>query len=332
MKVDSVSVLVCTFNRASCLGDTLDALVRLRVPNDCRAEIVIVDNNSTDSTPELVARAAAASPIPITYVFEPRQGKSFALNAGLTRAGGDVLALTDDDVLTDPGWLEGIVRAFRTRDVTFAFGKVLPRWGCLPPPELLTERAHEIWGPLAIVDYGDAPTEYTAESTGQKLPVGASLAFSRAALLSVGGWRTDLGKVDNTLISGEDHEIFFRLRRANLYRGLYDPTIVVLHYVPPSRLTRRYFRRWFYWHGKTLARMANEIYAPLDLSRVPHIARVPRFLYRQAMRQFWNWLRVLGRSSALDVLIEELQSIEYIGFFAERWLSASAPASPDRIA
>jgi glycosyltransferase involved in cell wall biosynthesis len=286
-----------------------------------------VDNNSTDSTAQVVATAAEMSPIQVIYVFEPRQGKSFALNAGLARATGDVLALTDDDVLPDAGWLEGIVRAFRTHDITFAFGKVLPRWGCLPPPELLTERAHDIWGPLAIVDYGDTPAVYTQDSMGQKLPVGANLALSRAALQTIGGWRTDLGKVNNTLISGEDHEIFFRLRRENLYRGVYDPAIVVLHYVPASRLTRRYFRRWFYWHGKTMARMANEIYAPLDLSTVPHIARVPRFFYRQASQQFWKWFRLLGHSNALEVLIEELQSIEYIGFFTERWLSSSPPVS-----
>lgn len=319
MKVESASILICTFNRASFLSETLASVADLRAPRDCAAELVIVDNNSMDSTREVVATAAATSPIPIRYLFEPRQGKSFALNTGFAHATGDVLALTDDDVVPDPGWLAGIVDVFRTHDVTFAFGKVLPRWGCLPPPELLTERAHDIWGPLAIVDYGDEVATYTKEAVAQKLPVGASLAFARAALDVVGGWRTDLGKVDNTLISGEDHEIFFRLRRADLYRGLYDPRIVVRHHVPASRLTRRYFRRWFYWHGKTLARMAGEIYAPLDLNRVPHIAGVPRFLYRQALQQGWRWLRVLGSRDGLDVLIEELRAIEYLGFFTERW-------------
>jgi hypothetical protein len=192
---------------------------------------------------------------------------------------------------------------------------------------LLTERAHEIWGPLAIVDYGDTVVEYTKDAHGQKLPVGASLAFSRAALTAIGGWRTDLGKVNNSLISGEDHEIFFRLRRADLYRGLYDPAIVVRHLVPASRLTRRYFRQWFYWHGRTLARMARDIYAPLDLDRVPHIARVPRFLYRQALQQGWKWVRVLGRRDGLAVLIEELQTIEYLGFFAERWRPIPVPVT-----
>ncbi len=329
MTANSVSILLCTFNRAAFLRETLAALGCLRCPRDCTVEILIVDNNSTDATREVVLQASAGARYPVKYLFERRQGKSFALNTGLAHATGDVLALTDDDVIPDEGWLERIIAAFRTYDVTFAFGKVLPLWGCLPPPELLTERAHEIWGPLAIVDYGDRAVEYTRDAVGQKLPIGANLAFSRAALEIVGGWRTDLGKVDNTLISGEDHEIFFRLRRADLYRGLYDPRIMVRHHVPASRLTRAYFRRWFYWHGRTLARMADEIYAPLDLSEVPHIVGVPRFLYRQALQQCWKWVRVLGARNALDVLIEELQTIEYVGFFAERW-HPRRPAAVDR--
>ncbi len=319
MNVSTVSILICTYNRASFLKQTLAALADLRAPRDCEVELLVVDNNSTDATREVIAEAAARSPMLIRGLFESRQGKSFALNTGLAQANGEIIALTDDDVLPDPAWLERIVAAFREHDITFAFGKVLPRWGCLPPPEMLTERAREIWGPLAIVDYGDRVVEYTKESLGQKLPIGANLTFSRAALAAVGGWRTDLGKVNNTLISGEDHEIFFRLRAADLYRGLYDPAIMVRHHVPASRLTRRYFRRWFYWHGRTLARMAHEIYAPLDLAKVPHIAGVPRFLYRQAVYQFWRWFRVLGDPDALEVLIEEVHAIEFLGFFAERW-------------
>lgn len=329
MNVSTVSILICTYNRAAFLKETLAALANLRAPCDCTVEIVVVDNNSTDSTRAVIADAAAHSPVSIRGLFEVRQGKSFALNAGLTQVNGEVVALTDDDVLPDPEWLVRIVAAFREHDITFAFGKVLPRWGCLPPPEILTDRAHEIWGPLAILDYGDHVISYTKERAGQKLPIGANLAFSHAALAEVRGWRNDLGKVNNTLISGEDHEIFFRLRSADLYRGIYDPAIMVRHHVPASRLTRRYFRRWFYWHGRTLARMAHDIYAPLDLTRVPHIAGVPRFLYRQAACQFWRWFRVLGHRDPVEVLVEELRAIEFVGFFAERWRPLTSPVAEE---
>jgi glycosyltransferase involved in cell wall biosynthesis len=320
MKVTSVSILICTYNRAALLRESLHAMSALTPPPDCDVEIIVVDNNSTDATPHVIADAAALSPFRVVSLHETAQGKSFALNRGLAVARGDIIALTDDDVWPDAEWLLRIVSRFRERDVTFVFGKVLPRWGSLPPADLLTTSAQDIWGPLALVDYGDDAAEYTADRTGQRLPIGANLAIRRDALLEVGGWRTDLGKVNNTLTSGEDHEIFCRLRRFNLYAGFYDPEICVRHYVPARRLTRRYFRDWFFWSGKTHALMLNDLYPQLDIGRVMHIAGLPRFLWRQSLQQLGRYLRTrLPRTPALDALKEELRLLQYCGLIAGCW-------------
>jgi glycosyltransferase involved in cell wall biosynthesis len=327
--IDSLSVLICTYNRAHLLEDTLAALGAAHPPVDCAVDIIVVDNNSTDDTAAVVRRAAALGPHPVRYAVERAQGKSYALNHGLTLAGGDILALTDDDVLPAEDWLVRIVDRFRADDLVFVFGKVMPRWEVPPPPELLTTRARDIWGPLALIDYGDEPAHYDAASFGDKrLPIGANLAVRRDAIERIGGWRTDLGKVDNSLIAGEDHELCVRLYRAGLYRGLYDPAVVVRHFVPASRLTRDYFRRWFYWHGKTMARMTAAIYLDLDLARVRYVAGVPRFVYREFLEQASRWLRRAGRTDALALLVEEVKLVEYLGFFAESWLrrKPSAPA------
>jgi glycosyltransferase involved in cell wall biosynthesis len=319
MNVSTVSVVICTYNRATLLRETLAALQSMTPPADCAVEIVVVDNNSNDNTPAVIAEAQARSAVPIVALHETRQGKSFALNLALSHATGDILALTDDDVLPAMDWIARIVDAFRRRDVTFVFGKVLPRWSQLPPPELLLRPAQAIWGPLAIVDYGDEPTAYHPDAPGQRLPIGANVAFARDALVTAGGWRTDLGKVNNTLISGEDHEIFMRLRRFDLYAGYYDPENVVRHYVPPQRLTRQYFRRWFYWHGKTQALMLDDLYPGLEMSRVPRVAGVPRFALRQALQQGWRWLCCRPHDDKLTALIEELKFVQYVGMFAQCW-------------
>jgi glucosyl-dolichyl phosphate glucuronosyltransferase len=337
MTLRSISVLICTYNRARLLRETLTALQALDPPGDCEVEIIVVDNNSIDNTVVVVEEAARNGTFPVVALHEKRQGKSFALNNGLAQARGDVIALTDDDVLPAREWLALIVRTFREHQgLTFVFGKVLPRWGCVPPPELLTTRAQDIWGPLAIVDYGDEPAAYLPASRGQRLPIGANLAFSRAALLAIGGWRTDLGKVNNTLISGEDHEIFVRLRRHGLYSGYYEPRALVRHYVPASRLTRKYFRQWFYWHGKTNALMMRDLFPDLDLERVPKILGVPRFIYRQFAAQFWRYLRTVGRADALALLIEELKALQFAGLFVECWKRAlkrtPAPAATSPVA
>jgi glycosyltransferase involved in cell wall biosynthesis len=334
MKVGAASILVCTYNRAPLLREALAAFQALEPPEACRVEIIVVDNNSTDNTPEVIARAARQGPFPVVALREVSQGKSFALNRGLGAARGDVVALTDDDVWPDREWLRRLVDGFRRRDVTFVFGKVLPRWSVVPPPDLLTPKAQDIWGPLGLVDYGDEPLEYTADRTGQRLPIGANLAFRREALLRVGGWRTDLGKVNNTLTSGEDHEIFCRLRRHGLYSGYYDPSSVVRHYVPTRRLTREYFRRWFYWSGKTHALMLEDLYPEIDMSRVVYIAGTPRFLWRQGLEQMCRYLltRAPG-TSPLTALIEEMRMVQFLGLFAQGWtLRRTRPAQARALA
>ena len=324
----SVSVLICTYNRARLLEQTLEALSGAATPADCDVDIVVIDNNSTDDTRAVIARAADQSRWPIHTAAEACQGKSFALNRGLTLARGDIVALTDDDVVPAEDWLVRMVNRFREPDTIFVFGKVLPRWEVPPPPELLTTVARDIWGPLALIDYGDEVVRYDAESFGvRRLPIGANLALRRDAIERVGGWRTDLGKVDNTLIAGEDHELCVRLFRAGLYSGIYDPDVAVQHFVPASRLRRSYFRRWFFWHGRTIARMADAVYLDLDLLRVPHVARVPRFVYRQLLQQIGRWLGRAGRADALALLIEELKLTEYLGILSEYWLHHHRPAA-----
>jgi glycosyltransferase involved in cell wall biosynthesis len=318
MNVSSVSVLICTYNRAELLRETLTALHAMDAPDACAVEIVIVDNNSTDATTAVVGESMERARFPVILIQEKQQGKSFALNAGMAAASGDVLALTDDDVLPATDWLVRIVHAFRTREVTFVCGKVLPRWESAPPPELLTPPAQAIWGPLAIVDYGDEPSEYSPTGPGQRLPIGANLAVLRGVLVSIGGWRTDLGKVNNTLICGEDHEIFMRFRRRGYYSGYYDPSVVVRHLVPTKRLTRRYFRQWFFWHGKTTALMLDDMYPELDMLSVPRVGGAPRFLYRQALQQCVRWAAT-RRADPLTALIEELKVCQFFGLFVQCW-------------
>ena len=106
MNVTTASILICTFNRAPLLREALKAMSALTPPVDCDVEIIVVDNNSTDTTPQVIADAAARSPFRLVSLTETAQGKSFALNRGLLAATGDVIALTDDDVWPDREWLQ----------------------------------------------------------------------------------------------------------------------------------------------------------------------------------------------------------------------------------
>lgn len=138
VNVSAITVLICTYNRAWLLRETLAAMQAMVPPSACAVEIIVVDNNSTDDTALVIAESACGGRFPVVSLQERQQGKSFALNLGLSHARGDVLALTDDDVVPSSEWLQRIVEDFRARDVTFVSGKVLPRWSRRPPPELLT--------------------------------------------------------------------------------------------------------------------------------------------------------------------------------------------------
>src|SRR3954453_6476212 len=80
---EDLTVLICTWNRASLLGETLDSIARVDIPEGLAWEVLVVDNNSTDATVDVVRARARAFPVPLRYVFEPRQGKSCAMNTGL---------------------------------------------------------------------------------------------------------------------------------------------------------------------------------------------------------------------------------------------------------
>lgn len=320
----SATILVCTHNRAALLADTLASVARLQRPVACDVDLIVVDNNSADGTRQTIERASELGPFAIRYASESRQGKSYALNRGLSLSSGEIVACLDDDVRPRADWLVRIVASFGAEPrASFVYGKVLPRWETMPPEIFVNRRLQPIWGPLGLLDHGDAMVRHADDGVRRRLPIGGNVAFRRAALVAVGGWRIDLGKVDNSLICGEDHEVFLRLKRHGLYEGIYDPAVVVQHLVPDAKLRHAYFRRWFFWRGKTMARMADEIYRPLDLARCPRVAGVPRFLLRQFAEQSVRLAVRSIRGDRVDRLIEQVHAIEFLGMFSEfRQLSA----------
>src|SRR5687767_5133826 len=100
----TATVLICTYNRAAWLGKSLESLAQQRSPRNW--DVLVVDNNSTDDTRLVVESAAGRFPVPLRYLFEPRQGKSHALNLGLAHTGADVVIFTDDDVALERGWID----------------------------------------------------------------------------------------------------------------------------------------------------------------------------------------------------------------------------------
>ena len=86
----------------------------LVIPATITWELIVVDNNSDDDTRNTIEAFKRKSGLPIEYLLEKNQGKSFALNAGIKAAEGDIVAFTDDDCIVDNSWLATVVKEFQS--------------------------------------------------------------------------------------------------------------------------------------------------------------------------------------------------------------------------
>jgi len=282
------TVLICTYNRADVLGETLDSLARCRA-NGLRWDVLVVDNNSSDGTRDVVVSRMAGFPVSLRYMFEPRQGKSNALNTGLAATDAAIVAFTDDDVRVDENWIDASCRPMLADpSIDYTGGPVLPIWE-RPCPGWLDQTRADLWGTLAILDYG---RESFVFEERRRVPLGANMAVRRSLVDRVGGFDPDLGRKGNSLLGQEQAEFFCRSREAGA-RGLYVPRMALRHHVPARRLTHEYFRRWWYWKGVSKARL--EHWHPvteigIDLSTVPRLFGVPRFMVGSALRDLIGWV------------------------------------------
>jgi glycosyltransferase involved in cell wall biosynthesis len=247
----AVTVMVATHNRAPLLRKTLEALIAQETPESLGWEILVVDNGSTDHTLEVFRTMAMQAPGRLRYVFEPRLGKSRALNTGIAVARGAVIALTDDDVSPTADWVATAATVLDTRGVDGAGGRILPRWEAEPPSWLLGSQ--ELLDCLAIMDF-DKPAMLPVPPGRHPKVWGANMVFRRQTLLALDGFDTRLGPVGGRRFCEEDCDIVRRMLAAGRSMA-YDPALTVFHRVPRARLKRAYFRRvmWDMGEGRAFA-------------------------------------------------------------------------------
>ncbi|MBA2304676.1 MAG: glycosyltransferase [Acidobacteria bacterium] len=267
-----ISIIIATRDRAALLHDTLEAISRQASPG-YPFEVLVVDNASIDRTPEVVANAASRMGVPVVYLHESRPGKSHALNTAVGHAQGDFLVFTDDDVLPAPGWLAGYARAFTETGGDYVVGRILPLWEATPPIWM----SPALYGVLAVPDGGTERLMIQDKPNNHIMPLGANMAVRRKVVNTIGGWNPNLGKLQGTLRTGEDHEFALRMVAAG-FPGVYEPDAVVQHRVPAERLQLSYFQRWFFDNGVIVAGLER------GYPTTPHyVLHIPRHLWRELL-------------------------------------------------
>lgn len=246
-----ITVILCTHNRCGDLVRALESIAASRVTSSVTWEILVVDNNSTDETRNVVEGFCQRDPGRFRYHFEPKQGLSYARNAGIANSRGEILVFTDDDVTVEPTWLQNLTAASHEQDWSGAGGRTLPAQKFTPPPWLPNNLGD--WGGIfcAYFDLGEAACEL------RRPPYGANMAFRRSMFAKYGGFRTDLGRNPGDKIGNEDTEFGRRLIAAR-ERLRYEPLAIVYHPVPEGRITQEFFFSWWFDYGRAMVRERSE--------------------------------------------------------------------------
>jgi glycosyltransferase involved in cell wall biosynthesis len=243
-----VTVAICTFNRAESLRQTLDSLRDIRAPSDVSWEILIVNNNCTDHTDNVINEYAEG--LPVRRAFEPRAGKSYALNRAIDVAKGDYLVWIDDDVLVDANLLTAYVAAFRRWPEAAVFGgRIKPRYET-PVEKWVIEGEKVLGGPYAIRDFGDHVLPLSADDEDH-YPYGANWAI-RAIEQRAFRYDPELGPVPNRIRNQEDTDLMHRLLTSGV-TGYWIPDAMVEHCIGRERQTIRYVADYYESWGETLA-------------------------------------------------------------------------------
>ena len=240
-----VTIVICTWNRAELLRQTLQGMCSLQVPDQTQWELLVVNNNSTDATDDVIA--SFVDRLPIRQLFEPQPGKSHAMNLAIKEAAGELILCTDDDAIVDPEWIAQYIQAAEQwPEAAFLGGRVDP-WFAEEPPEWITRNWATFSKAYAIRQPPKDRKEIRSK-TSDGLPFGVNMAIRKHAFSSV-SFDERLGPCENNEIRGEESALLLELLHQG-YFGIWVPDAVVRHYIPPGRLTRSFFISYYEGLGR----------------------------------------------------------------------------------
>lgn len=317
-----ITVILCTYNRCQSLRTALNSTAALVLPESVDWEILVVDNNSKDQTRNIVEDFCVRYPGRFRYFFEPRPGKSYALNSGIRESRADIFAFLDDDILVDRHWLHNLTASLHSGEWAGAGGRIIPQWTSSPPRWLSADSRYAA-GPLVSFH----PTAQAGLlDTG---PIGTNMAFRKEMFEKYGGFRIDLGPCPDTEITSdqeraafdavkgknEDSEFGDRLLAAG-ERLRYEPSALVYHPVAQNRLKKEYFLAW--WLNKGEANIRQFGIRPGTKYRV---AGIPLYLLRRFIKWTVKWMVSID---PVERFSNKLSAWENLGEILECYRESSA--------
>ncbi len=230
-----IDVLICGFNEAPNIPRVLESLRAQTVGGD-KFRVIYVDNASTDDTRRVVEENAYG--LQLEYVYEGRQGKNWACNAGYERAQADYVAHLDADAQADSRWLENILRVIEEHRPDLFGGPLYPYYITAKPAWYLDR-------------YN---TDYRGD-TAQYLPGhnlnGSNMIWRRSLVEQLGGFDTSVGLKGRGLIRGDETSLMVKAKRTVPdFAPFYDPSIIVSHLIRPEAMSLWYWTQRAFVQGR----------------------------------------------------------------------------------
>ncbi len=229
------TIAICTFNRAKLLQLCLASIAELDFPKT-GFEVLVVDNNSTDSTAALCQQVPQLFPeLHFRYVLETRQGVGFTRTRCAEEATGEIVAYIDDDCLAERNWLTEIVRFYGANPKAMSTGgRIVPKF-LVPVADWFGKY---FWG--LIGNYDQGPKVFRMQ--GVRYPSGANMHFRKTAFEKYGYFDGSLGRSGKSLMAGEEKAMYLKLLRAK-EEVYYLPQVIVHHHVEGNKFDKAYVKR-----------------------------------------------------------------------------------------
>lgn len=232
-----ISVIICTYNRQKYIYNVLSSLAHGTFPAHL-FEIVLVDNNCTDSTHAEVDRFCADNPsVTLRYFVETNQGLSHARNRGIKESKGDILVYVDDDATVNTEYLATYADWFDKHPETDAAGgPIIPHYETGSEPRWMTYFIKRLL--TGYLYFGNKPGPFP----GDNYPGGGNAAYRSRVFEKVGLYNVELGRNGDSLGGGEEKDIFDKMKREGM-QFVYLPQAILYHSIPGYKLEADYFNR-----------------------------------------------------------------------------------------
>jgi glucosyl-dolichyl phosphate glucuronosyltransferase len=219
-----ISVVVCTYNRSSCLNSCLQSLAEQSVDKDS-FEVLVVDNNSSDNTRQ-VASVYVNKYSYFRMLFEPCQGLSHARNRGWMEAHGQYVAYIDDDAIANPDWISSIVDFIERHPDSGIFGGPYAAYYLIPKPNWFPPE----YGSLQLGD------KERRVKLGSEWISGSNMVIRKDLFYQHGGFDVRLGMTGGKAAYGEEVNLFISMHGKGI-QIFYVPSIRVKHLVAGYKMS-----------------------------------------------------------------------------------------------